>query len=244
MTHLNNEVSKMGLPFIKPFRGPNADRVLRKLRSKIPPSVPITEDDLRRAVDSLSCGHGLELAAMYTLQKGLCKRCGDCCRTICKSIAFSKEELKAVSKYLKIPYKKLKRKIRAIPLGSQIFDVPGKPCPFLKGRNVCTIYEVRPIVCKIYPFGAAALKVAMNFEVDLNTNCPIVCDLLSSLALARLLLEVTYREDPEQFEKLRQFQEEIWGHLKDMPPQDRLRAAIATASELAQACAHAHSRGK
>ena len=224
-----------GLPFFKPFKGPDADRVLRKLRDKILPSAPVTENDLRRAVESLSRGNGRELAAMYILQDGLCKRCGACCRTISASIAFGKEELKAASKYLKIPYKKLKRKIRALPLGSKIFNVPGRPCPFLRERNVCTIYEVRPMVCRLYPMGTAALSATITSKLDITPQCPIVRDLLAKLALARLSLEVAYREDPEQFEKFRQFQEETGGRLKDMSPPDRLRAAISTASEIAQA---------
>lgn len=223
------------LPFFKPFRGPDADRVLYKVKSKILPSAPVTEDDLRRAVESLSRGNGRELAAMYVLQDGLCKRCGACCRTICTSIAFRKEELKAASKYLKIPYKKLKRKIRALPLGSKIFDVPGRPCPFLRGGNICTIYKVRPMVCRLYPMGTAALSATITAKLDITPQCPIVCDLLAKLALSRLSLEVAYREDPEQFEKFRKFQEETWGHLKDMSTPDRLRAVIATASEIAQA---------
>lgn len=222
------------LPSFVPFRGPDADRVLRKLRSKILPSAPVTEDDLRRAVESLTHIRVFEMSGMNALHGGVCNRCGDCCRTICKSIAFSKEELKVISKYLKTPYKKLKRKIRAMPVATHMFEVPGRPCPFLRGRNFCTIYEVRPRICELYPMGTAVLRATATSRLDMTPKCPVVCEVLAILALSRLQLEVVYREHPEHFEEFKQFQEGLWRHLKDMPYSDRLRAVIATASGTAR----------
>ncbi len=81
------------------------------------------------------------------LKKVKCKKCGWCCkaqnamltqddvRRLCIHFKYSYEELyeKYLDNNLKIPYLK-------------------SPCPFLNEENRCTIYHIRPKVCKTYPF--------------------------------------------------------------------------------------------
>ncbi|MBN2326961.1 MAG: YkgJ family cysteine cluster protein [Candidatus Omnitrophica bacterium] len=37
-------------------------------------------------------------------------------------------------------------------------DAPGKPCPFVKEDEGCTVYENRPWACRMYPVGLASPK--------------------------------------------------------------------------------------
>lgn len=46
-----------------------------------------------------------------------------------------------------------------------------QPCPFLEG-NRCTIYELRPLVCRFYPFQFGALTADKWPMAAVSPNCP------------------------------------------------------------------------
>ena len=70
----------------------------------------------------------LRLCEEITENVGACERCGKCC----KSPPLLPEDMKRLGKY------------------AEMFNENGA-CPFfVEGK--CEIYEIRPIVCRIYPF--------------------------------------------------------------------------------------------
>lgn len=93
---------------------------------------------------------------MYFIDKEIpCKRCGYCCR-IPDVIHFSDSEFIALCDFLGLDemeaIKKYKVKQYQEPNSLYLsFKLKGRPCPFLN-NNACSIYPIRPTVCKIFPF--------------------------------------------------------------------------------------------
>lgn len=211
------------------FEGPGAEIILEKVRDSLKHGAPVTEDEIRRVVEGLLMTNEAELALFYTLQDKLCKRCGDCCRIICSPICFSKTELKNAANYLGLEYKKLKRRVRAMPKGNGCFDVLGKPCPFLKGRNICTIYEVRPFVCRVYPAGATIAKGVMP------SDCPIGNEVLFITALSRVSQLMISRSDPDLRNQIEAFQKAVWEPVARLPTHaQRMQEAIRVTKALVE----------
>jgi len=84
-----------------------------------------------------------------------CKKCGRCCR--CIGLPFDAGKLGGIANFLgiteeevveryygKIVVEKGNRKIH-------FQDEKRTPCPFLNTDNNCSIYEVRPHGCRMYP---------------------------------------------------------------------------------------------
>ena len=75
---------------------------------------------------------------------GNCIECGNCCS---RYLVMTQKEINTISKY--IEKKKIKRQIHSVNvLSGKVFDFL---CPFLddtKSNHKCTIYEVRPQICR------------------------------------------------------------------------------------------------
>ena len=140
-----------------------------------------------------------EAQMLLKIQDKYCVNCGFCCQTS-HPVDFRKEELKAVAKHLGTSYKKLKKKIHARPGRPGIIFVPGKPCPFLEGRNHCTIYEFRPYVCRMYPMGKTLSSMIRGEQVMLTTpeDCPAVEGMMVDMVLGRLIGEKLWEREQEE----------------------------------------------
>lgn len=69
-----------------------------------------------------------------------CQQCGKCCANI---LLLSNTEIKRIKKYIQ------NNKIK--PINRQSVMLPYQDiCPFLTQDNKCSIYEVRPTICKRY----------------------------------------------------------------------------------------------
>ena len=69
-----------------------------------------------------------------------CKNCGKCCANI---LLVSHEEINTIKKYIK--------KHNILPINKQSVLIPYQDiCPFLTKDKKCSIYEVRPPICKRY----------------------------------------------------------------------------------------------
>lgn len=102
-----------------------------------------------------------------------CTCCANCCKTM--DIKFDDEDIERVAGHL------TKATAEFIETYSQANDEDGpykvrqKPCPFLGEDDRCSIYEVRPMVCRQYPhtdkegFTFRTMGVASNALV-----CPAV----------------------------------------------------------------------
>jgi len=87
-----------------------------------------------------------------------CKRCARCCRGI--PVNLTDEEVATLCKHLRITAEEFDSRFidhRALALYIK------SPCPFLDG-NRCTVYERRPLVCRLYPF---------NPGMSMSATCPM-----------------------------------------------------------------------
>ena len=75
---------------------------------------------------------------------GKCIECGNCCS---RYLLMTQKEINTISKY--IQRKKIKQQIHSVNvLSGKVFDAT---CPFLddtKPNHKCTIYEIRPQICR------------------------------------------------------------------------------------------------
>jgi len=101
-------------------------------------------------------------------------KCQDCCSNCCKTggvVLISEEDVTKISKYLKISrdefYKKFtKEEGKKIYLIDREID----DCIFLK-NDKCSIYPVRPIQCKTFPFWPQNVKSEKRWNMVMN-ECP------------------------------------------------------------------------
>jgi len=92
-----------------------------------------------------------------------CDKCGECCRT-CAPIDLTREDRLRIARHFKMDLKTFERKYaRKTSKGFGTYVIKKDfPCQFLKG-NECMVYEVRPGICRDYPFlGATFLKSAVK----------------------------------------------------------------------------------
>ena len=88
-----------------------------------------------------------------------CNRCGECCRTA--PIELSDEEVVILCKHLNLSAEEfddwfIDKNVLEIYLRA--------PCPFLSD-NACTVYEARPLTCRLYPFRS---DMSLTVECDLG----------------------------------------------------------------------------
>ncbi len=159
------------------------DKVNSRLKAPLP-----AEEILKYAREDFTKANLAQAALLFKMQDSYCTRCGACCRTS-NPIDFTKEELRAVAKRLGTSYKRLKRKLRATPRGDGRIMVPGKPCPFLEGRNHCTIYDLRPIVCRCYPLGkGVGMAIQGKGFMMPSSSCEAVQGMMTDVVLAHIAL--------------------------------------------------------
>ncbi|WP_419037746.1 YkgJ family cysteine cluster protein [Enterocloster bolteae] len=76
----------------------------------------------------------------YTVN-GKCSKCGNCCSDI---LPLSDDEIRRIHKY--VCQKRIKESKHLIPVAKPVLDMT---CPFRdNGKKICTIYEVRPEICR------------------------------------------------------------------------------------------------
>jgi Fe-S-cluster containining protein len=115
---------------------------------------PEVVEDFERAVESPDWRliTVVDVALLLKKQDAWCKKCGECCRRN-NPILLKRSEVAVIAKHLGSSYKKLKKRLKLVPARRQgYFYMPATPCPFLRG-NRCSIYAVRPEVCRLFPAG-------------------------------------------------------------------------------------------
>lgn len=76
---------------------------------------------------------------------GKCTQCGNCCGSI---LPMTDKEIKTIKRYIK--QHGIKEQKHLIPFAEPMLDLT---CPFLddgKKTEKCTIYEVRPAICRCF----------------------------------------------------------------------------------------------
>jgi len=195
------------------------DEYLRKLSAKVKNMIkpyPQLAEDLEKALNSPAVKGftPFELALLFKQQDGWCVKCGECCRRS-NPINFHKLELETIASFTKTTYKKLKKKIGAVPRGDGTFDVAA-PCPFLKG-NLCSIYPVRPIVCRAFPANVILLQLQEKGKEVLEF--PFYCKAAERAFIMKICGAVMRyrmeREAPDLASAMEEFAEDLCEEVKE-----------------------------
>lgn len=102
-----------------------------------------------------------------------CTKCGKCCYGP-GSVYFSNKELIEIKKYLKLDqtqWKELKQKIIHKNQNGLFIHKTYNKCYFLNTKNQCSIYPVRPLQCRTFPFWPSYFKSPKNLQ-NLILFCP------------------------------------------------------------------------
>ena len=81
-----------------------------------------------------------------------CRNCGHCCKVKSNdddAILLSKTDVERLSIELNLTKRQFKDKYTFARKGKRYLP---KPCVFINDKNLCTVYNIRPRVCEMYPF--------------------------------------------------------------------------------------------
>jgi len=104
-----------------------------------------------------------------------CTQCGNCCSGDPGYVWATKEEIGLIAKFLGRTDGWLdKEHLRRVGLHYSLTERPDGDCIFLKrekGRATCSIYSVRPLQCRTWPFWDGNLASKSAWE-ETATRCP------------------------------------------------------------------------
>lgn len=102
-----------------------------------------------------------------------CTGCGNCCTGGEGYVWVSEDELQQIAEYLDKPIGEI-RLMHSRPVGQRVSlrEFANGDCIYFdpQQRN-CSIYPVRPIQCRTWPFWPAHLKSRQNWD-ELQQGCP------------------------------------------------------------------------
>ncbi len=102
-----------------------------------------------------------------------CTSCGNCCRGP-GSVFFTPDELNAVFRYLELRGEEQARLRRLVVQGEEngyLVHRTAGACRFLGNDNRCTIYPVRPLQCRSFPFWPSTFADRSGLEATAK-ECP------------------------------------------------------------------------
>lgn len=104
-----------------------------------------------------------------------CTQCGNCCSGPPGHVWTTKEEIRRISEFLGRDDGWLSDEhLRRVGFRYSLTEKPGGDCIFLKreeGRAICSIYSVRPLQCRTWPFWTENLRSAQSWA-DAGATCP------------------------------------------------------------------------
>jgi Fe-S-cluster containining protein len=188
----------------------------KEARKRVRP-YPEMDEDFKKALESsfLKEMNIYEAAIIAEIQDKLCDKCGECCRR-CTPITLLREDVRRIASYFGHSYKDMKKKLKLIPNNDGTFAMPAKPCPFLKG-NLCSIYQIRPFVCRVYPAGYFITQMAEQKKVEINDYCRIVREMLIIKLIVMAFRFHIERENPELALAIKSFNEKLAEKVKNKP---------------------------
>jgi Fe-S-cluster containining protein len=153
-----------------------------------------------------------DLAVLWAGMEGgfpYCEKCGECCRKM-DLIALTLEDIENLMKVL----------------GSKAFDYIRKeegrwyikgtpPCPFLNG-NRCSIYPIRPLVCRQFPLSSVGNKLT----ILLHPYCKVPLNLFKWKFIFSLVQELLVKEHPEISKELEEYSKKL---AEGILPEDPLK---------------------
>lgn len=104
-----------------------------------------------------------------------CTQCGNCCSGDPGFVWATKEEVRRIAKHLERSDGWLdERHLRRVGLRYSLTEKPDGDCIFLDrkdGKTGCSIYSVRPLQCRTWPFWNQNLRTAATWAGK-ATTCP------------------------------------------------------------------------
>jgi Fe-S-cluster containining protein len=99
-----------------------------------------------------------------------CTHCANCCRTM--DIVFTVEDIGRIADHLNMTVEEFVAVYLERDPDDGRYKARCKPCPFLGDDNRCTIYDVRPTVCREYPHTD---KPGFTFRTIGHANNALAC---------------------------------------------------------------------
>lgn len=104
-----------------------------------------------------------------------CTQCGNCCSGPPGYVWVNKQDIARIAKFLGLPDGRLgKKHLRRVGLRRSLTEEANGDCTFLKrdgGKAYCSIYDVRPLQCRTWPFWSGNLKSQDAWNAA-ATTCP------------------------------------------------------------------------
>lgn len=152
----------------------------------------ITQDDMREMADQLGLtADDVARPARLGAVRAECNRCGTCCRTQ-NGIVISLHDAFSIAERLGLTSKNF---LRQYCRDSRTYDVFGHgmfpgisiatkkgTCPFFREDTGCVIHDVKPLVCRLYPFNTlhvtrASLLKMTRLKDDVHSKGCYIFDL-------------------------------------------------------------------
>jgi Fe-S-cluster containining protein len=105
-----------------------------------------------------------------------CTGCGQCCTGAPGAVWVTSEEVEKMAQHLKMPVAEFSRRyLRTVGGRLSLNEHPDNyDCVFLKERR-CTIYEVRPLQCRTFPWWPGVLTDEASWKAA-GKRCEGICD--------------------------------------------------------------------
>ena len=108
-----------------------------------------------------------------------CSQCGNCCSGSPGYVWLTPEDMAKIAAYLKIPFDEFTSVyVRRVGARYSLIEKPDYDCVFLTragGKAGCSIYPVRPMQCRTWPFWTSNLKSPAAWS-NASAGCPGMCD--------------------------------------------------------------------
>jgi Fe-S-cluster containining protein len=105
-----------------------------------------------------------------------CNGCGLCCgdtKTKTRRILMIASEANTISAQTNLPIEKFAQTADKAPYVYEMKKPTDGKCFFLK-NNQCTIYTIRPLICRFYPFELKFAQDKNTYVFDFTLECPAI----------------------------------------------------------------------
>lgn len=93
-----------------------------------------------------------------------CTGCGECCKLAGGFVYVTDEEIKAMAKYLQLSITTFSDQFLDIHKNRYVLKSKGDAC-ILLDNDACSVYPVRPVQCRTFPFWPANLKSKYRWKM-------------------------------------------------------------------------------
>lgn len=107
-----------------------------------------------------------------------CRTCANCCSV--RQAVFSRAEAERIAAHLGLTLAEVRARYLKPDAETGKYITHSLPCPFLDGTQ-CSIYAVRPTVCRDYPHLHKNFRARVAQAVDNAETCPIVYNVVERL---------------------------------------------------------------